>query len=546
MLKGCVPWPPEFARRYIDAGLWEGITIAEMVERTAHRHPQKTAIVYGDRRVSYEELIRSSRSLASELVRLGLQPRDRVVVQLPNGPEFVSLYLALNYIGVIPVMALRAHRHAEIRHFVQSSDAVAYVVADRVGSFDYRPMAAAIAAEFPSLRHVIVIGEPGPNQTPYRALLSNDAVDDGLLARLRPDPGDVSTMLLSGGTTSLSKLIPRTHNDYILNARLCEQIAGFSSDTVFLALLPLGHNYNLASPGLLGVFYAGGTLVIAESTNADDVFASVSRERVTVIAAVVPLITTWLNANVAQKFDLSSLQVIQNGGARLAPELRTRVRKELGCTPQEIYGTAEGLINMTRLTDGDDLLLESSGAPVSDFDEIEVLDDAGNAVPDGEAGELVTRGPYTIRGYYNAETINAEAFTADGFYRMGDIVRKRGRYVYAEGRRKDLINRGGEKISCDEIENLIFGLSQVRQVSVVAMADPIFGEKACACVVLQPGATLTFAELVGHLRTQQIAAFKLPERLEVMTSFPVSPVGKILKRELREIVAQRIAEEATK
>jgi len=546
MLKGCVPWPPEFARRYIDAGLWEGITIAEMVERTAHRHPQKTAIVYGDRRVSYEELIRSSRSLASELVRLGLQPQDRVVVQLPNGPEFVSLYLALNYIGVIPVMALRAHRHAEIRHFVQSSDAVAYVVADRVGSFDYRPMAAAIAAEFPSLRHVIVIGEPGPNQTPYRALLSNDAVDDGLLARLRPDPGDVSTMLLSGGTTSLSKLIPRTHNDYILNARLCEQIAGFSSDTVFLALLPLGHNYNLASPGLLGVFYAGGTLVIAESTNADDVFASVSRERVTVIAAVVPLITTWLNANVARQFDLSSLQVIQNGGARLAPELRTRVRKELGCTPQEIYGTAEGLINMTRLTDRDDLLLESSGAPVSDFDEIEVLDDAGNAVPDGEAGELVTRGPYTIRGYYNAETINAEAFTADGFYRMGDIVRKRGRYVYAEGRRKDLINRGGEKISCDEIENLIFGLSQVRQVSVVAMADPIFGEKACACVVLQPGATLTFAELVGHLRTQQIAAFKLPERLEVMTSFPVSPVGKILKRELREIVAQRIAEEATK
>jgi 2,3-dihydroxybenzoate-AMP ligase len=229
MLKGCVPWPPEFARRYIDAGLWEGITIAEMVERTAHRHPQKTAIVYGDRRVSYEELIRSSRSLASELVRLGLQPQDRVVVQLPNGPEFVSLYLALNYIGVIPVMALRAHRHAEIRHFVQSSDAVAYVVADRVGSFDYRPMAAAIAAEFPSLRHVIVIGEPGPNQTPYRALLSNDAVDDGLLARLRPDPGDVSTMLLSGGTTSLSKLIPRTHNDYILNARLCEQIAGFSA-----------------------------------------------------------------------------------------------------------------------------------------------------------------------------------------------------------------------------------------------------------------------------------------------------------------------------
>jgi 2,3-dihydroxybenzoate-AMP ligase len=541
MLKGCVPWPEDLARKYVEAGLWEGVTVAEMVERTARRLPRKVAVVHDGGRITYEELVRSARSLATSLVLLGLHPLDRAIVQLPNGPEFVALYLALNYIGVIPVMALRAHRHAEIRHFVRSSDAVAYFIADRVGSFDYRPMAADVAAEFPSIRRVVVAGEPGPNQTAWRALMSNGAVDESLLESVRPDPGDVSTMLLSGGTTSLSKLIPRTHNDYVLNARLCAQVAGFSGDTVFLAILPLGHNYNLASPGLLGVFYAGGTLVIARSTDANDVFTSVSREHVTVIAAVVPLITAWLNNNVAQQFDVSSLQVVQNGGARLAPELRTRLRTEFGCTPQEIYGTAEGLINMTRLTDSDDLLLESSGAPVSDFDEIAVLDDAGTPLPDGEVGELVTRGPYTIRGYFNAETINADAFTADGFYRMGDIVRKRGRYVYTEGRRKDLINRGGEKISCDEIENLVFGLSQVRQVSVVAMADPVFGEKACACVVLHPDTQLTFDQLIAHLRSQQIAALKLPERLEILESFPISPVGKILKRELREIVAQRIA-----
>jgi 2,3-dihydroxybenzoate-AMP ligase len=543
MLKGCVPWPEEFARRYIEAGLWEGITLPEMIERTAHKNPRKTAIVYGDTRISYEELIRSAKRLAIDLSRLGLQPHDRAVVQLPNCPEFVSLYLALNYIGVIPVMALRAHRHAEIRHFVRASGAVVYFIPDLIGSFDYRLMAAEMAAEFSSLTHVIVLGEAGSDQIPFTSLTSTLPLDDSLLASLRPDPADVSTMLLSGGTTSMSKLIPRTHNDYVFNARVCAQVAGFSTDTVFLAMLPLGHNYNLACPGLLGAFYAGGTLIIAKSTDPGEVFTTVARERVTVMAAVVPLITNWLNHTVAEQFDTSSLQVVQNGGARLAPELRARLRNEFGCTPQEIYGTAEGLINMTRLSDGDDLLLESSGAPVSEFDEITVLDDAGDAVPDGEAGELVTRGPYTIRGYYNAEAINSEAFTADGFYRMGDIVRKRGRYVYTEGRRKDLINRGGEKISCDEVENLIFGLDQVRQVSVVAMADPVFGEKACACVVLHPGTELTFEQLIAHLRAQQIAAFKLPERLEVMTSFPVSPVGKILKRELREIIAQRIAEQ---
>jgi len=546
MLQGCVPWPEELARRYIEAGVWEGITVAEMIERTAGRQPQKIAIIHGETRITYDELVQSAKRLANGLSSLGLQSQDRVVVQLPNCPEFVALYLAFNYIGVIPVMALRAHRHAEIRHFVRSSGAVGYCIPDRVGSFDYRAMAAEMADEFPSLAHVVVVGEPGPGQMAYLPLAQYEPADDDGLGRLRPDPSDVSTMLLSGGTTSLSKLIPRTHNDYVYNARICAETAGFSAETVFLAILPLGHNYNLACPGMLGVFHTGGTLVIAKGTDPTEVFTTIARERVTTVAAVVPLITTWLNGSLAKRFDVSSLQVVQNGGARLAPELRDRLRGEFGCTPQEIYGTAEGLINMTRLSDPDDLLLESSGAPVSDWDEVAVLDDLDRVVADGNQGELVTRGPYTIRGYYNAPDINAQAFTPDGFYRMGDIVRKRGRYVYTEGRRKDLINRGGEKISCDEVENLIFQLAQVREVSLVAMPDPVFGEKACACVVLQAGTELTFDDLIAHLRAQQIASFKLPERLEIMESFPISPAGKILKRELREIVARRVALEQSR
>jgi 2,3-dihydroxybenzoate---[aryl-carrier protein] ligase len=548
MLAGCVGWPAEFATKYVEAGLWEGITVADMLERSAARHPDKAAIVYGERRITYGELVEASKALAIGLLGLGLKPLDRAILQLPNTPDFVTTYVALNRIGVIPVTALRAHRQAEIRHFMRASGATAYFIADRIGEFDYRVLAARMAAEFPSLRYTIVAGEAGAGQTPLAALAPSDrAKGDGGLRAAKPAAGEVSTMLLSGGTTSMSKLIPRTHNDYVLNARLCAEAAGFGGDTVLMTILPLGHNYNLASPGMLGTFYAGGTLVIAASADAQHVFGTVQRERVTVIAAAVPLITTWLNSHVARDFDLSSLQVIQNGGARLAPELRARMRGELRCTPQEIYGTAEGLINMTRLDDADELLLESSGAPVSKYDEIAVLDDAGHAVPDGESGELVTRGPYTIRGYYNAPEINALAFTADGFYRMGDIVRKRGRYVYTEGRRKDLINRGGEKISCDEIENLIFGLPQVRQVSLVAMPDPVMGERACACVVLQPGGSLTFEQLIAHLRAQGIASFKLPERLEILPSFPVSPVGKILKRELREIVIERMrAQEPSK
>jgi 2,3-dihydroxybenzoate-AMP ligase len=546
MLRGFVGWPEAAAQRYRDAGLWEGLTVAEMVERTAQRQPGKVAVVYGERRITYAELVSQSRQLALGLLELGLGPRDRAVVQLPNIPEFVTTYLALNWIGAIPVMALRAHRYAEVRHFIAASGASAYFIADTTAGFDHRPMGQELAAEFPKLCHVIVAGEPARDQTALADHV-NRTTDDATLAAVlqavQPDAGEVSTMLLSGGTTSMSKLIPRTHNDYVLNARLCAQAAGFDSETVFLAVLPLAHNYNLASPGMLGTFYAGGTVVIATSADTEEVFRTVERERVTVIAAVVPLIANWLNSGVSGHFDLSSLKVVQNGGARLVPELRARLRREFGCTPQEVYGTAEGLINMVRLDAADDLLLESSGAPVCELDEIKVVDDAGNEVADGEPGELLTRGPYTINGYYNAPEKNAQAFTADGFYRMGDSVRKRGRYVWTEGRRKDLINRGGEKISCDEIENLIFALPQVSQVSLVAMPDPVFGEKACACVVLKPGTALAFDELIAHLRGQHIAAFKLPERLDVMPAFPVSPVGKILKRELRDLVAARIGAE---
>ena len=546
MLEGCLPWSADAAASYRRRGWWEGITIPQLLERSAARSPQKTALVCGDLRLSYADLVTGSQRLACRFLDAGIQALDRVVLQLPNGPEFVLAYFALTRIGAIPVTALRAHRHSEIRHFLKASGAVAYVIPDRIGGFDYREMACEILPDAPALRHVFVAGEPGPGQVDLRSMIAAPMSDAAIAAALvghDPDPAEVTTMLLSGGTTSLSKLIPRTHDDYVLNARLCGRAGGFDENTVFMAILPLGHNYNLASPGMLGTYYYGGTVVLAPSGDAAEVFSLVQREKVTVIAAVVPLISNWLNSTVPDNYDCSSLKVIQNGGARLAPELRGRLRERFGCLPQEIYGTAEGLINMVPLDAPVEMLLNSSGVPVCEDDEIKVLDDDGNEVPDGEPGELVVRGPYTIQGYYRAPEKNAEAFTSDGFYRMGDIVRKQGRHVFTEGRRKDLINRGGEKISCEEVENLIFGHPKVKAVTLVAMPDPVFGEKACAFVIAKDGETLEFGELIAFLRRQKIASFKLPERLEVVSQFPLSPVGKILKRQLREMIATRIEEE---
>ncbi|PYR23487.1 MAG: (2,3-dihydroxybenzoyl)adenylate synthase [Acidobacteria bacterium] len=515
MLAGTVAWPAETAARYRREGYWDSTELFDIVRRGAARRPGQIALIDCDQRWTYADLHRDATRLAARLLALGLAPRDRVVMQLPNGAAFVLVYFALARIGAIPVMALRSHRQAELRLFLNASGATAYVIGDRAGSFDFRTMADALRAEGSPLRHVIVAGEPLPGQHALADLLRDGDIDE---PPVTVDPAEVGTMLLSGGTTSMSKLIPRTHQDYVLNARLCGGAAGFDERTVFMAILPLGHNYNLASPGILGALTFGGAVVLSPSTDIDSVFATVQRERVTVIAAVVPMIAGWLEADVEQRFDLASLRVVQNGGARLAPELRQRLRER-------------------------ERLLHSSGAPVCDADEIVVVDDDGREVPDGEAGELMTRGPYTIRGYYDAAEKNADAFTEDGFYRMGDIVRRRGRYLYAEGRRKDFVNRGGEKISCEEIEALMLTHPKVKLAALVAMPDPVFGEKACAFVVPHPGETLGLAELIAFLRAQQIAAFKLPERLEIVAELPLSPVGKILKRELREIIAAKLAQE---
>lgn len=546
MLPGCVNWPIKDLLYWNTAGYREGRPILEIVRAAAAMQPDKTAIIDGERTVSYVQLLERVDKLAAALLDVGLRPRERVVMQLPNSLEFVVSFLALCRIGAIPVMALRAHRNSEIRHFIDASGAVAYVIPGVFGSYDYRSLAKDMQRECGTLRAVFVAEDPLEGQVRLADLIDKpmDETSQRALEALDINAAEVAVMLLSGGTTSISKLIPRTHDDYVLNARLCAQIAGFDEHTVFLALLPLGHNYTLASPGMLGVFYFGGTLVIGHGTKAEQVFPLVERHRVNVIAAAVPLITGWLNSDVPARHDLRSLRVVQNGGARLAPELRRRIREQWGATPQEIYGTAEGLINMTRLDDPDDLLLESSGAPVCEDDQIKVVDDDGNEVPDGEPGELLTRGPYTICGYYNAAEKNREAFTDDGFYRMGDIVRKRGRYLFAEGRKKDLINRGGEKISCEEVENLIHGHPDVEQVALVAMPDRVFGEKACAFVVPKAGRHLGFEELIEFLKSRQIASFKLPERLEIVDNLPTSLVGKILKLQLRELITEKLRSEA--
>ncbi len=546
MLQRCTAWPEELARRYRRQGYWADITLYDMLLRSVAAAPERIALVQGERRLSYADLRSAIDRLAGHLIALGFRPLDRVVFQLPNSIEFVIAFFALLSIGVIPVLALPAHRREEISHIFGHTKAAGYVVPDLWHGYDYRALAAEIADAAPSLRRVLVLGEPGPGQLSLSGLLAYDGGgerhdDTGARAAFAPAPDEVALMLLSGGTTGLPKLIPRTHNDYVYNCRQSGAVAGFNPATVFLALLPMAHNYTLGCPGVLGALAHGGTAVIAPDAGIETVARLIEAERVSVMSAAVPLIVNWLNANRPQHRDFSSLRVLMNGGAKLAPELRRRVELRFGCTFQESFGTGEGLLNMTRLDDPAEIRFISSGRPISPADEIRIVDELGNDVADGAVGELICRGPYTVRGYYNAPDKDRTAFTADGYYRMGDMVRRIDGNLYVEGRLKDIINRGGEKISCEEIENHILGHPKIKNVCVVAMPDATFGEKACAFVIPVEGATVDLDEIKTFLLGRNIAKFKLPERLAIMKEFPISPAGKILRRELRQFAAREAA-----
>lgn len=546
MLDECVPWPPEFAARYRAEGYWQDITLWQMIERAIERTPDKIAIVHPDGHVSFSDLGHRVGRLAAAFVQRGLTPSERVVMQLPNGVDFILVLLALVRVGIIPVLALPAHRRDEVGHCIAHSAATGYIVADRWRGFDYRPLAIEMRQRFPLLRNVFIAGAPVSGQSSLSELASSPVISQeqqARLASLSPAADDVALMLLSGGTTGLPKLIPRTHNDYVYNCKQSGAVAGFTSDTVFLAVLPMAHNFTLGCPGVLGALAVGATVVIAPDTAAETVFALIARERVTVVSAAMPLVVNWLDAEAADRHDLSSLKVFMSGGAKLAPELRRRVEIRFRCTYQESFGTGEGLLNMTRLDDPPEIRLTSSGTPISPADEIKVVDAHGREVADGEVGELVCRGPYTIRGYYKAPEATRAAFTADGFYRMGDAVRKIGRHLYVEGRLKDLINRGGEKISSEEVENHLLAHPAIKSACVVAMPDPVFGEKACAFVIPKDEAMLTLEQVKAFLVARGIAKFKLPERLEIATEFPTSAAGKILRRELRRIIAAKVAGE---
>ena len=546
MLEGVVPFPPEFAKRYRDKGYWRDKSLAEEFADVFRQYGDRVAFLDRGKTYTYAQVDRASERLALNLLDLGLAPLDRVVVQMPNVIEFVFLYFALQKIGCIPIAALATHRYLEVSQFVQLSGATTCVVPERAGDFDFQDMVERMRADGTSVKHGIVYGQARRGFASLSELIEQaPRRSPGDLRRIKIDPTDPAVFQLSGGTTGIPKLIPRTHNDYAYNSKAAVAVCGVDENSVLLLALPIAHNLPLACPGIQGFMFKGARVVLSATTRPEELFRLIQAHRVTHIKVVPALLVGLINDPTIGKYDLSSLKVVQSGGQRMQPEVRIRTKQLIpSVTVQENFGMGEGMLFFVHLDDPEDVRLETCGRPVCPDDEVRLIDDDGREVPDGEVGELSCRGPYTLRGYFGVPEYNSRQFTADGFFRSGDLMRRHpsGNYI-VEGRKKDLINRGGEKISAEEVENLILQHPAVKNIACVPMPDERLGEKMCAFVILHPGKALALDELVGFLVAKDMAKFKLPERLEIVSDFPVSTFGKVSKKILAETVAKKLEAE---
>lgn len=537
-------WPAEFVKCYRDKGYWIDRPLTEVLES---KDPQRVALICGERQFTYDMLLQQSDNLAANLQQLGIKSGDRALVQLPNVAEFYVVFFALLKIGAVPVNALFNHNERELASYTEQIQPSIVIASSRHKLFQTSQFYRHLQTLASTLQQVVLLEQQA--WTSYDIAGLSHTLADSPYYRFTPCAADeVAFFQLSGGSTGTPKLIPRTHNDYYFSVRRSAEICQLNTETRFLCALPCAHNYPMSSPGALGVFWAGGCVVMAPNPDALTCFDLIEQHQVTMAALVPPAVALWVQAASQYQDKLGSLTLMQVGGAKLSETIARRIPEALGCQLQQVLGMAEGLVNYTRLDDDLDTIMTTQGRPMCSLDEVKVVDADGHPVANGVAGELVTRGPYTIRGYFNAPEHNEKAFDRDGFYHSGDLVTLNDQgYLTVVGRDKDQINRGGEKIAAEEVENLLLKHESIMHSALVAMPDALMGEKSCAFIVpfnKQHG--LKGVALRKYLRAQGIADYKIPDHFEFIDQLPLTPVGKPNKALLRAQISATLNLESNK
>ena len=547
LIEGFTPYAENDAEKYNQLRWWSGLTFGDILDRAADMFPDKVAFIDRESRLTYAQARDRANRLAIGLMDLGIQPTERVLLQLPNWNEFAIAFFALQKIGAIDTLLIDRYRPYEIKHFADLNGATSWILPARYKKTDYLPIIDEVRKDNPRLKNVILVRSGGlKTHLNLEKLVETADFSDTKLAALanrRPDPMQVAHMGPTGGTTGLPKLVPRTHNDLICGSEFCARAWEMDLQDVCLLVGPIGHDLTFTK-GFLGSVLTFGRCVFLDSTNPDDICRIIEQEKVSTIVWVPTLAKRLIEFEGLGDYDLSSLKKMHCGGGASLAGLIQDVSDKLACHFFNGYGATEGQTAITRVDDDVETVKTTVGLPTCPHDSYKVIDSNGNELPPNTCGELVIKGPGVFTGYYRNPAENQKVFLPDGFFRTGDLanIDEKG-YITLCGRLKDMVNRGGESISTAEIEKLIGEHPDVIIVAVVAMPDSQMGEKACAYIQPAPQSNLTLEKAVTFLKDKGASVLHFPERIEFVETMPLTKTGKIDKRFLEEDIKRKISAE---
>ena len=523
---------------------WLGMTLGDVLDRTADMFPKKEALVDDRTRLTYGELRKRVDRVAVGLINIGIEKGDCVLLQFPNWGEFVCSYFALQKIGSIPVLLISGYRQLEVSHLARLTEAKAWIVPPVYRKIDYLSFLQDVKDQNPQLKQVISTrAERGAERfsTSLEELMKQEinGDDSERLAMRRPEPTDVAHILPSGGTTGLPKAIPRTHNDYVCNVEFQHRGWEMNSSDISLISVPVCHN--LALLNVVGAVLVGYKLVLLDSTRPLDICNTLQNERVTYMPTVPSMVRRILELEKLSGYDLTSLKKINAGGEPSLPDLIREVYRQLHCTYINEFGMSEGLLCRTSLTDDIETICNTVGRPCCPYEQIRILSDDGKELPPGHDGELVTRGPGIFAGYLKNPEENRKSFTPDGFFRTGDQARIDGSgNLKITGRFKDIIIRGGENISPAQVEELLCSYPGIQDAAVIGMPDKELGEKVCAYIRPAAGVKIDPEKIKSFMESRGASKLLIPERFELIDVLPMTEAGKHDKKVLREDIRRKM------
>ncbi len=536
----------DLVKEYLEKGYWENTTWSDIWDRNAANIPNREAIADARRRLTWFAAKTFTDRLALGLLKLGFKKDDVLVMQIPNSVELALLRIACEKAGVICTPILRTFRQAEVEYILKYMGAPGIVIRWRFRDFDYYGMIELLKPKLPALKHVLVAGDVVPQGAVSIEKMLKDPVENSYppnyLQGTRFKATEISWIRHTSGSTGFPKFIEIPTSALMNLSRNYVELFKLTENDVFAALSPAfgGPNSIVYWPPAL----VGARTVMLEHFEAEAALSLIAREKVTIAGVVPAMFNLMMTHPNRDKYDLSSVRLWLSAGA-LSYDMAAALEKKCGCKVIDFYGVAEwGGSVLPRPEDELATRVLTVGRPLPGHD-MKIVNDSGGEVARGSVGEVFLRGPAGVGGYYKDAEATWKVWTKDGWFRSGDLGKlDTGGNLVIVGRKKEMIRRGGENIYPVEIEAILAEHPGIAAAAVVGIPDPIMGEKCCAYVVPRTAQSLSLTDIVAYLKSKNIAAYKLPERLEVVDRFPTVADGqKVDKKRLAEDIKLKLERE---